>query len=153
MNVSPVCGLSYAIAALMIGTFSKVPCLLEYPVTLTLYPVCSMILQLGPATQVSACESNSQVLIRNDRHKPSPCHAGACCLCTGSGILWGLEYSRICRAHRDGWYCIITSCNLLYVVSRRWCSACCFCRAFSTFNYSLLIFRRKAKPLARCVRS
>jgi len=43
------------------GTSINGPYLWVNPDTLTVYPVYPIILQLGPATDVLACESNSQV--------------------------------------------------------------------------------------------
>ena len=61
MVVHPLVGSSYAVVVVTIGTSSKFSWYDEKAETLAVRSVYSSITQLGPATQVSACESSSQV--------------------------------------------------------------------------------------------
>lgn len=60
MKVEPS-GLSKAVAAVTIGIFCRVSSSLMNADTLVTWSVYCMLTQLGPATQVSACLSNSQL--------------------------------------------------------------------------------------------
>jgi len=59
MVVTAVAGLSYAITAVTIGTLLKVPNWSVNALTFTVYSMISNMMQFTPATDVSACESNS----------------------------------------------------------------------------------------------
>ena len=63
MKHSPVEGWVYAVSTEPIGTSSMAPNSSEKGFTLTVWPVVDSILQLEPAHIVSACESNSLVLV------------------------------------------------------------------------------------------
>ena len=60
---SPVEGWVYAVSTEPIGTSSMAPNSSEKGLTLTVWPVVDSVLQFEPAHIVSACESNSLLLV------------------------------------------------------------------------------------------